>query len=190
MNGKNFFFALVLIFPLIITGLIVVQVLKLDSDLRFVKEKLVFNDALKKTLITDQHASKRRVYFSVEKNSQVTQYKREYRGFVTSWKVKSDLEGFEKNNTKSFYIKGSQINSDGNSFPFFGLNKENKDFSYYIDLYQFIKGKYFFILIAIFLAYIFGLGWCIDYFGGITKHKTMGFMFGLNLVYLAFLLFW
>ena len=190
MNSKNFFFALVFTFPLIITGLIIAQVLKLDSDLRFVKEKVVFNKSKQKTLITDKHASKRRVYFAVEKNSQITQYKREYRGFITSWKVKSDVEGFEKNNIQSFYIKENQVNSEGTSLPFFGLNKENKDFSYYADLYQFIKGKYFFILIATFLAYLFGSGWCIDYFGGITKHKTIGFVFGLNLAYLAFLLFW
>jgi hypothetical protein len=190
MNRKNFFFALVFIFPFIVTGLIVAQVLKLDSDLHFVKEKVVFNKSQQKTLITDKHASKRRVYFAVEKNSQIIQYKREYRGFITSWKVKNDVEDFEKNNIQSFYVIGSQVNSEGASLPFFGLNKQNKDFSYYADLYQFIKAKYFFILIATFLAYLFGSGWCIDYFGGITKHKTIGFVFGLNLFYLAFLLFW
>ena len=190
MSRKHFFFALVLIFPLIMTGLFIAQVLKLDSKLRLVKEKVVFNKSQQKTLITDKHASKRRVYFSVEKNAQITKYKREYRGFITSWKVKSEVADFEKNNSQSFYIKGSQVKSDGESLPFFGLNKAEKDFSYYADLYQYIKGKYFFILIATFLTYLFASGWCIDYFGGITKHKTMGFVLGLNLIYLAFLLFW
>lgn len=190
MNMKNFLFALILIFPLIITFLYIIQVIKLDSALHFVKEKVVFNNIQQKKLVIDKHASKRRVYFSVEKNSKIIQYKREYRSFITNWKVQHDYENFENNNIQSFYIVGSQGNSEGKSVPFFGLNKKNKDFSYYMDLYQFIKEKYFFILLATFLAYIFCSGWCIDYFGGITQHKMMGLLLFLNVIYSAFLLFW
>ena len=164
---KNLVFTLIFIFPLIVTAIFITRIIKVDSKLELVKENPVLQGNLKKRLTIDKHASKRRVYFYVN-DSEKHRYERNYRGFVTNWYVLENLRQLENSSTLTFYREISQNQSDQEKISFFSLNNANKNFSYYFDIFQFIKEKYFFVFLVIFLMYIFGAGWMIDQYGGIT----------------------
>lgn len=182
---ENLVFTLIFIFPLIVTAIFITRILKVDSKLELVKENSVLQGSLKKKLFIDKHASKRRVYFYLN-----DRYERNYRGFVTNWYVLWNLKQFENSNTLTFYREINQNQSDGEKNSFFSLNNANKNFSYYFDIFQFLKEKYFFVLLVIFIIYIFGAGWLIDHYGGITQLKMVGFIFFIDIIYLLLLLFW
>lgn len=184
---KNLVLILIFIFPLIVTAIFITRIIKFDSKLELVKEKPVLHGKLKKKLTIDKHASKRRVYFYSD-NADKQRYERNYRGFVTNWYVLGSLEQFENSNTLTFYKEINQNKSD-EKISFFSLNNVNKNFSYYFDIFQFMKEKYFIALLVMFIVYIFGAGWLIDYYGGITQSKTVGFIFFIDIIYLLLLVF-
>jgi hypothetical protein len=186
---KNLVFTLIFIFPLIVTAIFITRIIKVDSKLELVKEDPVLQGNLKKKLTIDKHASKRRVYFYLD-DSKKHRYERNYRGFVTNWYVLGNLKQFENSNTLTFYKEINQNKSDDEKISFFSLNNVNKNFSYYFDIFQFVKEKYFFVLLVIFIMYIFGASWAIDHYGGITQLKIVSIIFFVDIVYLLLLLFW
>ncbi|MCY0977012.1 hypothetical protein PGH12_07615 [Chryseobacterium wangxinyae] len=186
---KNLVFILIFIFPLIITAIIVSGIIKVDSRLELVKENPVSKENLKKKLFIDKHASKRRVYFFLN-DSDKSRYERNYRGLITNWKVLENYERFENSSTLNFYREIKVGKTTDKKKSFFSLNNEEKNFSYYFDIFQFVKEKYFFALLIVFLLYVFGAGWLIDYYGGITHLKYVGVIFGIDIIYLLLMLFW
>lgn len=186
---KNLVFTLIFIFPLIVTAIFITRIIKVDSKLELVKENPVLKGNLKKKIFIDKHASKRRVYFYLDDSGKY-RFERNYRGFVTNWYVLGNLKQFENSNTLTFYREVNQNQSDGEKNSFFSLNNASKNFSYYFDIFQFVKEKYFFVLLVIFIMYIFGAGWLIDHYGGITQLKMVGFIFFIDIIYLLLLLFW
>lgn len=101
-----------------------------------------------------------------------------------------NLKQFENGNTLTFYKEINQNKSDDEKISFFSLNNVNKNFSYYFDIFQFVKEKYFFVLLVIFIMYIFGASWVIDHYGGITQLKIVSIIFFVDIIYLLLLLFW
>ncbi|MGG5210056.1 hypothetical protein ACQWU4_14085 [Chryseobacterium sp. MIQD13] len=186
---KNILFALILIFPLIVTLLCVSKVRDISSKLQYISEKPIAKENSKVKLYIDKHASKRRIYFFVKKDSEIIQYKRNYRGLITSWNVVSKNKDFVYENQLSFYTNLSKPDDD-NEVPFFSLNNEKKNFDYYSDIFQYVKENYFFYLLVICLIYVVGSGWILDYLGGVTQYKTMGILFFFDVLYLVILLFW
>ncbi|MFK8281913.1 hypothetical protein [Capnocytophaga cynodegmi] len=95
-------------------------------------------------IIIDKHASKRRVYFFVEKQNQKIKFERKYNGFVTNWAKVAEYKKYENNEIQYFYIeKNTQFNPKEN-IPFFGLNQSEKNLAYYFDIFLFFREKYFF----------------------------------------------
>ena len=76
----------------------------------------------------------------------------------------------------------NQNKSDDEKISFLSLNKVNKNFSYYFDIFQFVKEKYFFVLLVIFIMYIFGASWAIDHYGGITQLKIVSIIFFVDIL--------
>ncbi|MDR6920867.1 MULTISPECIES: hypothetical protein [Chryseobacterium] len=187
---KNILFVLILLFPIIISIFCYSKVLDISSKLQFISEMpIIAKENSRVKLYIDKHASKRRIYFFVKKDSKLIQYKREYRGVITNWRVALKNEAFVSENHLSFYIDSSKPDND-NEKPFFSLNNERKNVAYYSDIFQYVKEKYFFYLLIVFLIYAFGSGWLIDYLGGVTQHKTLAILFFLDILYFIILLFW
>lgn len=186
---KNILFALILLFPIIITFFCFSKVLNISSKLQFISEEPIAKENSRIKLYIDKHASKRRIYFFVKKDAKLIKYKREYRGVVTNWRVALKNEALINENHLSFYTNMSKTYRD-NEEPFFSLNNEKKNFDYYSDIFQYVKEKYFFYLLIIFMVYVFGSGWVIDYLGGVTQYKTIGILFFLDVLYFIILLFW
>ncbi|MDR2235569.1 MAG: hypothetical protein LBE92_05560 [Chryseobacterium sp.] len=186
---KNILFVLILIFPVIITLFCFSKVLDMSSKLQFISEVPIAKENSRVKLYIDKHASKRRIYFFVKKDSKLIQYKREYRGLITNWRIALKNEAFVSENHLSFYTDSSKLDND-NEKPFFSLNNERKNFDYYSDVFQYVKEKYFFYLLIFCLIYVFGSGWLIDYLGGVTQHKALVILLFLDILYLIILLFW
>lgn len=178
---------LLLLLPFLLTIGFVVQIRKIDTDLTHTTVVPLNNNG--SLLSIDKHASKRRIYFFVSEAGKIIKYERKYRGFVTDWWVKSQATKFANNKMLSFYHEHNPQSGQAESFPFFGLYKEKKDFSYYADIYYYLKEKYFFMLLAAFIGFILGGAWSIDTIGGATHNKGIFACFLLELVYLAILLF-
>lgn len=187
---RNIIFTVILLFPFIVTCFVIGKVAAIDSNLQLVKEHPILKDNHREKLFIDKHASKRRIYFYVEDNSKILKYERDYRGFISDWSVLFNNKKFVNSNTLSFYVDADQKKMDKENIPFFGLNNEKKNFSYYFDVFQYVKDNNFFLLLVIFLAYAFIGGGGIDRFGGITQYKTIGILFFFDIVYFLLLLFW
>lgn len=177
-------------FPWVLICIIIGKVTSIDPKLKLMRETPMLKDNLKEKIIIDKHASKRRIYFYVAGNSKIIKYERNYRGFISDWSFLLDSKQFNINSTVSFYTDENQKKMGEESIPFFSLNNEKKNFSYYFDIFQYVKNKNFFLLLIVFLLYAFIGGAGIDRFGGITQYKTIGILFSLNIAYFLLLLFW
>lgn len=178
-----------LIFPLLVTFIFVFLVMKTDSNLKPERE-IVVPEKLNKRIIIDKHASKRRVYFFVEKQNQKIKFERKYSGFVTNWKKILEYRKYEKNEVQNFFIEKNNQFDTKKSIPFFGLNQSEKNLTYYFDIFLFFREKYFFVLLFLFIGFIFGGGYVVDSSGGISLNKPLSVLFFLNIVYLLFLIIW
>lgn len=150
-----------LIFPLLVTFIFVFLVKKTDSNL-IPEREIVVPEKLNKRIIIDKHASKRRVYFFVEKHNQKIKFERKYSGFVTNLKKKLEYRKYEKNEVQNFFIEKNNEFDTKESIPFFGLNQSEKKMTYYFDIFLFFREKYFFLLLFLFIGFIFGGGYLID----------------------------
>lgn len=105
---------------------------------------MVVAEKLQTNKITiDKHASKRRVYFFVEKQNQKIKFERKYNGLVTNWVKVAEYKKYENNETQYFYIeKNTQFNPE-ESIPFFGLNQSEKNLAYYFDIFLFLERNIF-----------------------------------------------
>ncbi|WP_282630749.1 hypothetical protein [Empedobacter sedimenti] len=186
---KNIVFTMILVFPVFILLFFMVSILGIDNQLVYVTKKTrSINNNFTKRVFIDKHSSKRSVYFFTENKKRIIKNSREYRGVITGWKVLLNNRKYENESQLSFYLFKNKKNDD-NSIPFFSINNKDKNTAYYIDIFQYIKNNYFFFLLIIFLFYIFGSGWMIDYFGGISKHNIIGGFFVFNVFIFIILLF-
>lgn len=185
---RNIIFAIILLFPLVLTCIMLGRVSRIDSNLKLMKENPVVKDRQREKIIIDKHASKRRIYFYVTNDTKTLKYERDYRGFISDWGFFNNQQ-LENSNTISFYAEPNQKITEKESIPFFSINNEKKNFSYFFDIFQYVKDKNFFLLLIIFLIYAFVGGAGIDRFGGITQYKTIGILFSLDIVYFLLLLF-
>ena len=124
-----------LIFPLLVTFIFVFLIKKTDSNLKPARE-IVIPEKLNKRIIIDKHASKRRVYFFVEKHNQKIKFERKYSGFVTNLKKKLEYRKYEKNEVQNFFIEKNNEFDTKESIPFFGLNQSEKKMTYYFDIFE------------------------------------------------------
>ncbi|MFJ1380953.1 hypothetical protein [Capnocytophaga canimorsus] len=186
---KNRFYHFIMFgFPLLVTIFFVSVIKKTDSNLEPIREVVVTEKLQTNKITIDKHASKRRVYFFVEKQNQKIKFERKYNGFVTNWAKAAEYKKYENNETQYFYIeKNTQFNPKEN-IPFFGFNQSEKNLAYYFDIFLFFREKYFFALLSLFIGFIFGGGYIIDISGGISSNKSLSIMFFLNIVYLLFLM--
>lgn len=187
---KNIIILFFVLFPFVVSGLYIYNIIKIDSKISYITEKpIIVESNLKQKLYLDKYASKRRMYFFVEKNLKQIKYYREYRGIITGWSILLKNKKYQDNNLFSFYTykDNSDINND---IPFFSFNNEKKNASYYFDIFQYVKEKNYFFLIFIFLCYLLFGAWLIDYLGGITQFKIVSVFFSFNILYLLILLFW
>ncbi|MBP2619652.1 hypothetical protein [Chryseobacterium jejuense] len=188
---RNIIFTIILLFPLVLTSIILSKVTRIDSNLKLMRVQPVLKDNNRERIIIDKHASKRRIYFYIaDNNSKIIKYERDYRGFISDWSILFNNNKLETNSTISFYSEVNQKSKSEDSIPFFSINNEKKNFSYYFDIFQYIKNQYFFLLLIVFFIYAFIGGGGIDRFGGITQYKTIGILFALDIAYFLLLLFW
>lgn len=178
-----------LIFPLLVTFFFVFLVKKTDSNLKPARE-IVVPEKLNKKIIIDKHASKRRVYFFVEKQNQKIKFERKYSGFVTNWKKLLEYKKYENNGVQYFFIEKNKEFNTKENIPFFGFNQSEKNLTYYFDIFLFFREKYFFVLLFLFIGFILGGGYLIDNSGGISLNKSLSVLFFLNILYLLLLIIW
>lgn len=186
---NTFYLLLMLVFPLLITVCFIFLIKKTDSNLKPARE-VVIPQKLNKRIIIDKHASKRRVYFFVEKQNQNIKFERKYSGFVTNWRKLREYRKCENNEIQYFFIeKNNQFNTKEN-IPFFGLNQSEKNLAYYFDIFLFFREKYFFILLLLFIGFMLSGGYLVDNSGGISLNKSLSILFFINIIYLLFLIVW
>lgn len=187
---KNILYhSLMLIFPLLVTSFFIFLVKKTDLNLKSTSAK-VTSEKMNKKIMIDKHASKRRVYFFVEKQNQKIKFERKYSGFVTNWKRLLEYKKYENNEIQYFFIEKNKEFKTKENIPFFGLNQSEKNLTYYFDIFLFFREKYFFVLLFLFIGFIFGGGYLIDISGGISLNKSLSVLFFLNILYLLFLIIW
>ncbi|GIJ95006.1 hypothetical protein CAPN002_22240 [Capnocytophaga stomatis] len=181
---KNKFYRFVLLaFPVLVTLFFVFQVTKIDTNLKPVSENIA-----NKKVIIDKHASKRRVYFFVEKHNQQITFERKYSGLATNWIKLAEYRKYENNEIQYFFIeKNTQFDTKEN-IPFFGLNQSEKNLGYYFDIFLFLREKYFFALLLLFVGFMLGGGYLVDTAAKIGHNKSLRAIFFLNMVYLLFLI--
>ncbi len=185
---RNIIFTIILLFPLVLTFIILGRVIRIDSNLKLMRENPIVKNHQQEKVIIDKHSSKRRVYFYVANDTKTLKYERDYRGFISDWAFFNDKQ-LENSDTISFYTDPNQKIAEKESIPFFSINNEKKNISYFFDIFQYVKDKNFFLLLIIFLIYAFVGGGGIDRFGGITQYKTIGILFSLDIVFFLLLLF-
>nr|WP_156124837.1 hypothetical protein [Capnocytophaga canimorsus] len=110
----------------------------------------------------DKHASKRRVYFFVEKQNQKIKFERKYNGFVTNWAKAAEYKKYENNETQYFFVEKNTPFNAKESIPFFGLNQSEKNLAYYWDIFLFFLERNIFLhcyhyLLALSLAVVIWL---------------------------------
>ncbi|CEN39540.1 hypothetical protein CCAN12_760093 [Capnocytophaga canimorsus] len=124
---------------------------------------MVVAEKLKTNKITiDKHASKRRVYFFVEKQNQKIKFERKYNGFVTNWAKAAEYKKYENNETQYFFVEKNTPFNAKESIPFFGLNQSEKNLAYYWDIFLFFLERNIFLhcyhyLLALSLAVVIWL---------------------------------
>ncbi|MFJ1331960.1 MULTISPECIES: hypothetical protein [Capnocytophaga] len=186
---KNRFYHFIMFgFPLLVTIFFVSVIKKTDSNLEPIREVVVTEKLQTNKITIDKHASKRRVYFFVEKQNQKIKFERKYNGLVTNWAKVAEYKKYENNEIQYFYIEKNTPFNAKESIPFFGLNQSEKNIAYYFDIFLFFREKYFFALLSLFIGFIFGGGYLVDNSGGISANKSLSIMFFLNIVYLLFLM--
>ncbi|WP_300670304.1 hypothetical protein [Soonwooa sp.] len=162
---------MVYLFPILILILFGISISNIDSQLEYVTKKTVFeNSRSSQKLVIEKYAGKRRLYFFVETNQKPVQYKRDYEGILTSWIELSNNRKYENEAQLSFYTYKNENNND-KVRPFFSLNNEQKNLSYYVDIFQYLRNKYYLLLILSYLAYLYLAGRSIDRAGGIAQNK-------------------
>ncbi len=179
---------ILLMFPLLVTLCFALLIQKTDSNLELVKEIVLTKKIENKNITIDKHSSKRRVYFFVEKHNQKIKFERKYSGFVTNWRKSLEYRQYENNEIQYFFIEKNKPLNIKASIPFFGLNQSEKNLAYYFDIFLFLREKYFFVLLFIFIGFIFVGGYLVDKSGGAYLNKSLGVLFFLNIVYLLLLI--
>ncbi|MDO5106150.1 MAG: hypothetical protein Q4D72_09680 [Capnocytophaga sp.] len=160
----------------------------MDSNLKPVSEIAVSENIENKKVIIDKHAGKRRVYFFVEKQNQQIKFERKYSGLVSNWIKAAEYRKYENNEVQHFFIEKDKPFNTTETIPFFGLNQSEKNWAYYFDIFLFLREKYFFALLLLFVGVMLGGGYLVDTVGGISSNKSLSSIFFLNMVYLLFLI--